>query len=98
MDKIQSVGQHLPRSGSVLLYIRKKRLPEFIKIAITYLKYNEFSYIGKIHEAGTPSNLGLILKHIVNITEIHVIPIYQLWGGSLWHLTIDFRKGRVKNE
>ena len=50
----------------LLLCIRKCGTLVFFKIAITYLKYNEFLYIGKKCETGHTSNLGLILKHIIN--------------------------------
>jgi hypothetical protein len=50
----------------LLLCIRNQGHHDFIKIAITYLKYNEFSHIGKKHEPVEPSNLEVNLEHIFN--------------------------------
>ena len=52
----------------IALCIRKCGTPVFFKIAITYLKYNEFSYIGKQSNIGYQINCGANLEHILNFT------------------------------
>ena len=40
------------------------------------MNYSVFSHNGKKSVVGAPSNLGLISKHITDLTEVQIISIY----------------------
>ena len=59
-----------------LLCIRNEGLLEIFKIAITYLKYNEFSYIAKAICTRTFVKFKADLEHTTNLTELQIISFY----------------------
>jgi len=58
-----------------LLCIRNKGLLEIIKIAITYMNYNEIAYTGKVYAHGAPVKIG---GYFSNFFYIYPSPLYFL--------------------
>ena len=74
-----------------LLSIKRIDAMQSLKIYKTYMHFCRIADYGKKSIAGTPSNLELILEHIINLAEVPIFKLYPLRNRvisekrSPWH-------------